>query len=258
MSDLKIFKNEEFGEVRVIEVDGEPWFVGKDVAESLGYKDAPDALKKHVFEEDKLTRQIADSGQNRLMYIINESGLYSLILSSKLPNAKKFKRWVTNEVLPQIRKTGGYIPVNKEDDDMTILIKAVGIYEKTLKEKNTIISELEPKAKEFDALMSGKGTYSMNHTAKIFGIGQNKLFKILRDSNVLLKRGTDNVPYQKFLDMGYFEVVASYDRRGVLHSVTRVTPYGIKYISDLLRNCEGEYISEVKKQYPTWKSVRYF
>ena len=108
MNNLKVFNNEEFGQVRIIELNGENYFIGKDVAEALGYKDTADALKKHVDEEDKLTRRIADSGQNRNMIIINESGLYSLILSSKLPNAKKFKRWVTSEVLPSIRKTGSY------------------------------------------------------------------------------------------------------------------------------------------------------
>lgn len=108
MTELKIFNNPEFGEIRTVEVAGEPWLVGKDVALALGYSDTSDALKKHVDPEDKLTRRFADSGQNREMYIINESGLYSLVLSSKLPGAKKFKRWVTSEVLPSIRKTGHY------------------------------------------------------------------------------------------------------------------------------------------------------
>lgn len=107
-SELKVFESPTFGRVRTVELDGEPWFVGKDVAEALGYRDTSDALKKHVDADDKLTRRFADSGQAREMYIINESGLYSLILSSKLPGAKEFKRWVTSEVIPSIRKTGGY------------------------------------------------------------------------------------------------------------------------------------------------------
>lgn len=108
MNELKIFDNPEFGKIRVIEIDGEPWMVGKDVAAALGYSDTSDALKRHVDDEDKLTRRFTDSGQSREMYIINESGLYSLVLSSKLPSAKKFRRWVTAEVLPSIRKTGRY------------------------------------------------------------------------------------------------------------------------------------------------------
>lgn len=105
---IKIFNNDEFGNMRILTINSEPWFVGKDVAIALGYKDTSDALKKHIAEEDKLTRRFADSGQNREMYIINESGLYALIFGSKLESAKKFKHWVTAEVLPSIRKTGGY------------------------------------------------------------------------------------------------------------------------------------------------------
>ena len=108
MNELTIFENPEFGAIRTLTIDDEVWFVGKDVATALGYSDTSDALKKHVDPEDKLTRRFADSGQNREMYIINESGLYSLVLSSKLPTARKFRRWVTSEVLPSIRKTGGY------------------------------------------------------------------------------------------------------------------------------------------------------
>lgn len=108
MNEIMIFKNPEFGEVRTVEVNGEPWLVGKDVAQVLGYSDTDQALRKHVDEEDKLTRQFDGSGQNRAMTIINESGLYSLVLSSKLPGAKRFRRWVTAEVLPSIRKTGTY------------------------------------------------------------------------------------------------------------------------------------------------------
>ncbi len=108
---LSIFRHQQFGELRTVtDEQGEPWFVGKDVAVALGYKDQQKALKMHVDDEDKLTRQIVVSGQGRNVIFINESGLYSLILSSKLPSAKQFKRWVTSEVLPQIRKTGGYIP----------------------------------------------------------------------------------------------------------------------------------------------------
>lgn len=108
MNEMKLFENPEFGAIRTVEVGGEPWLVGKDVAQALGYSDTSDALKRHVDPEDKLTRRFADSGQSREMYIINESGLYSLVLSSKLPGAKKFRRWVTVEVLPSIRRHGLY------------------------------------------------------------------------------------------------------------------------------------------------------
>lgn len=120
MNNLQIFNSPDFGQVRTIQQNGEPWFVGKDVAKILGYERADNAIRNHVDDEDKLMHQISASGQNREMYIINESGLYSLILSSKMPKAKEFKRWVTSEVIPAIRKTGKYeamaqaVPINDE------------------------------------------------------------------------------------------------------------------------------------------------
>ena len=108
MNQLEIFKNREFGEIRTVTVDGEPWFVAKDIAEILQYTNTQKAIRDHVDEEDKLTERIVLSGQNREVICINESGLYSLILSSKMPGAKRFKRWVTSVVLPQIRRTGTY------------------------------------------------------------------------------------------------------------------------------------------------------
>lgn len=108
MNELTIFNNPEFGYIRSVTIDGEPWFVGRDVAGALGYKDTADALKNHVETEDKLTRRFTESGQGRTMYVINESGLYALIFGSKLESAKRFKRWVTSEVLPTLRKTGAY------------------------------------------------------------------------------------------------------------------------------------------------------
>lgn len=128
MSKLQIFENPEFGQIRSVEIDGEPWLVGKDVAAALGYSDTNQALRKHVDDEDKLTRRFDGEpnpkGGNPNMTIINESGLYSLILSSKLPSAKKFKRWVTSEVLPSIRKTGGYLPAaEKTLADLTAAVQ---------------------------------------------------------------------------------------------------------------------------------------
>ena len=117
-NEVQIFESAEFGKVRTIVKDGEPYFVGKDVADILGYADTDQAIRKHVDEEDKLTRRFNGSGQNREMTIINESGLYSLILSSKLQGAKKFKRWVTSEVLPAIRKTGSYTAKHAKPDDV--------------------------------------------------------------------------------------------------------------------------------------------
>lgn len=138
MEQLKIFENEEFEQVRTINIDGEPWFVGKDVAKILGYKDTSDAMRRHVDDEDKLTRCFTDSGQKRELYIINESGLYSVILSSKLPSAKRFKRWVTSEVLPVIRKTGSY-----EMDDYSPEMKAILMHDKKLVKIDNRVTDLE-------------------------------------------------------------------------------------------------------------------
>lgn len=113
MQELEIFKNEEFGEIRTLMIDGEPWFVGKDIADILEYRNGSRDINRHIDEEDRRKSMIFDGNQNKETIIINESGLYSLILSSKLPNAKKFKRWITTDILPTIRKTGGY--VNNDD-----------------------------------------------------------------------------------------------------------------------------------------------
>lgn len=138
MEQLEIFENKEFGQVRTINIDGEPWFVGKDVAKILGYKDTSDAMRRHVDDEDKLTRCFTDSGQKRELYIINESGLYSVILSSKLPSAKRFKRLVTSEVLPVIRKTGSY-----EMDDYSPEMKAILMHDKKLVKIDNRVTDLE-------------------------------------------------------------------------------------------------------------------
>lgn len=136
--EIKIFKNPQFGAIRTTEKDGEPWFVGKDVAEALGYERADNAIRKHVDEEDKLMHQISASGQKRNMTIINESGLYSLILSSKLPSAKQFKHWVTSEVLPSIRKSGGY----NADATMQSVVQTLATMQRVLEAQQEINKKL--------------------------------------------------------------------------------------------------------------------
>lgn len=227
---IQVFTNEKFGEVRTLMINNEPWFVGKDVAVALGYKDTSDALKKHVDTEDKLTRRFADSGQSREMYIINESGVYSLVLSSKLPTAKKFKRWVTSEVLPSIRKTGSYSLEIPKDYPSAL---------RALADQCEINRLMKPKADFYDTVASTESLLSMNDTAKILnmGIGRNRLFKFLRDKNVLMK---DNMPYQRYVDAGYFKVVESYYMAGdnsVVSKTTYVRQRGVDYIRKLLKEC---------------------
>lgn len=235
MNNLMIFKNENFGQVRVLEQNGEPWFVGKDVALILGYNEPRSAVSKKVDIEDRGVAKMETPSGIQNMTIINESGLYSLILSSKLPNAKQFKRWVTSEVLPQIHKTGGYIPITNEDDEKSILIKAVGIYERTIKEKDNFISQLKPKADEYDIYLSCDGTYSVNQAGKILGLGEKVLFQKLRDIKLLYYDNNDSVPYERYIKSGYFTTVGTYDRRGVAHTTTRVTPKGVSYICKKLK-----------------------
>lgn len=193
MDNLQIFNNSEFGSIRTVEIDKEPFFVAKDVAEILGYRDTSDAIKRHVDEDDKLTRCFTDSGQNREMYIVNESGLYSLILSSKLPTAKRFKRWVTSEVLPAIRKTGGYIGGVENLSDEEIMAKALLIGKRTIEQQQLRIQDLEvtnsklsvsntimrPKADYFDELVDRNLLTNFRETAKQLGIGQKAFVNFL-------------------------------------------------------------------------------
>jgi anti-repressor protein len=212
---LQLFSFED-QQVRTIVVNNEPYFVGKDVAEILGYSDTNQAIRKHVDDEDKLTRQFNGSGQNRNMTIINESGLYSLILSSKMPNAKKFKHWVTSEVLPAIRKHGAYMTdekafdvVNNKDGLASLLQQAAD----QLRQKDIQIEEMKPKAMLADAITASETSILVGEMAKILkknGIntGQNRFFKWLRTNGYLIKRkGTDyNMPTQKSMNLKLFEI----------------------------------------------------
>ncbi|WP_107572420.1 phage antirepressor KilAC domain-containing protein [Clostridioides difficile] len=219
MNDLQIFKNNTFGEIRVVEIKEEPWFVGKDVAEKLVYKDTSDALKRHVDDEDKGVGEIPTPGGNQNMRLINESGLYSLILSSKLPNTKAFKRWVTNEILPSIRKTGGYIHTTENMTDDEIMARALQVAQKTIEkksreieEKDKVIQLQQPKILFADAVASSDDSILVGELAKLLkqnGIdtGEKRLFAWLRDNGYLIKRkGEDyNTPTQKSVDLKIME-----------------------------------------------------
>lgn len=216
MNELQIFQNPEFGEIRTIERGGEPWFVGKDVAEILGYSNPNEALQDHVDEEDKLNSKklssfTLDLGQ-RGGWLINESGLYSLVLSSKLPTAKAFKRWITSEVIPSIRKTGGYqIPQGKE-----LLALAVLEAQKTIEVQATQIEEMRPHALLGRAITTADTSILIGDFAKILRqngvlMGAKRLFVWMRENGYLIKRkGTDwNLPTQRSMEMGLFEIKES-------------------------------------------------
>lgn len=253
---MTLFTNAELGNVRVLEIDGEPYFVGKDVAVALGYKDSSDAIKKHVDNEDKLSRRFADSGQNREMYIINESGLYSLILSSKLPKAKEFKRWITAEVLPIIRKTGGYVNDTKQFVDYyfadcnTYGREAIALMLNETKRMANQLKAQAPKVLFAEAVESSKTSIPVGDLAKLIkqngvDIGQNRLFSWLRMNDYLIKSGDRrNMPTQKSMDLGLFEVkISTYYRPDGTVDVTKtpkVTGKGQTYlINKFLSSARG-------------------
>lgn len=170
MNELRIFENEEFGTVRTVVIDGEPWFVGKDIALSLGYKDTVSAIKQHIDSEDKRGWQITTPGGIQQMMVINESGLYALIFGSKLESSKKFKKWVTREVLPEIRKTGSY-SINAKPDSYTIENPAERArrwaeeYEERLSLESKV-NELQPKAYVYDKILDSRLLVNFRDAAK--------------------------------------------------------------------------------------------
>lgn len=216
MNDLKIFENKEFGKIRTVIENGETWFIGKEVADILEYANTAKAIRDHVDEEDKLTERIVLSGQNREVIFINEPGLYSLILSSKLPNAKKFKKWVTSEVLPSIRKNGGYIAGQETMSDDELMARALQVAQNKILERDKQIETMKPKAIFADAVAASHTSILIGDLAKLISqngvnIGQKRLFKWLRDNGYLIKReGSDrNMPTQRSMEMKLFEVKES-------------------------------------------------
>ena len=239
MNELQIFKNEEFGEVRTVTIDNEPWFVGKDVATALGYERATKAIQDHVNGEDKDEIPIQDSiGRMQKTPIINESGLYALIFGSKLESAKRFKHWVTSEVLPAIRKTGGYqiqAPQGKE-----LLALAVLEAQKTIEEQTAQIERMKPKEIFADAVATSHTAILIGDLAKLLkqnGVetGQKRLFVWMREHGYLIKRkGADwNMPTQKSMEMELFEVkestVNNPDGSVRINKTTKVTGKGQQY-----------------------------
>ena len=214
-NEIKIFENEEFGSVRTMEINGEPYFVGKDVAEILGYANTSKALIDHVDDEDKLNNETLSSLGQRGGWLINESGLYSLILSSKLPTAKKFKRWVTSEILPAIRKTGSY-SIQSKPDSYTIEDPAARArrWAEEYEEKKALeakIEEQKPLVEYAEHIQASKAVIDMKSMANLASkngikIGRNKLFSFLRDRKILDR---ENIPYANYMDKEWFEVVES-------------------------------------------------
>ncbi|WP_455543377.1 BRO family protein [Intestinibacter sp.] len=244
MQKLKTFSNEKFGEVRATEINGEVWFVGKDITESLGYTNSSKALKDHVDEEDKGVTKCYTLGGKQNLTVINESGLYSLILSSKLPSAKAFKRWVTSEVLPQIRQNGSYnMRESYTIQDPVQRALAWAEEERVRQEQQKLIEKQEPLVKDYMRFLNTEGYIIFETLAKEVGIGRNKLMKQLRDWKILMtdeyvdyylnKRYGDkhNQPYQKYMDKDFFVVKQKALKNGEYKPVTLITPKGATAIA---------------------------
>ncbi len=245
---IKIFENGEFGKIRTIIKDVEPWFVGKDVAEILEYSNTRDAISRHVDSEDKTTVVISDGGSNykSKTTIINESGFYSLVLSSKMPRAKEFRRWVTSKILPAIRRTGGYVA----NEDMFIenyLPFLDEPYQGLFRLQMMAINQLNERIRhdqplvEFANQVAGtENLIDMNAMAKLaveenIPIGRNRLFRWLRENEILM---SDNLPYQKFIDRGYFAVKETVFETSTMmktHQQTLVTGRGQRFIIGRLK-----------------------
>ena len=212
MNQLQIFKSPEFGQVRTVTIDNEPWFVGKDIAENLGYSNPRDALSNHVDNEDKADVVIHDGSQNRTMTAINESGLYSLVLGSKLPSAKRYKRWVTTEVLPSIRKHGMYATDELLDNPDLLIQVATALKEEReknkqleteVKVKNQLIGELKPKADYMDQILNNKGLVTITQIAKDYGMSGQAMNELLHSFKVQYKQSEQWLLYSKYHDLGY-------------------------------------------------------
>lgn len=230
MNEVQLF-NFENHEVRSLLINSEPWFIGKDVAEILGYSNPRDAISKHVDSEDKNSVAIRDgiTRGNPNQTVINESGLYSLVLSSKLPSAKKFKRWVTSEVLPALRKTGQYQV--KELSGQELMAKALIEAQSVLAAKDKQIEQMKPKVVFADAVATSHTSILVGELAKILkqngiDMGQKRLFAWLREKGYLIKRqGTDyNMPTQKAMELGLFEIKEGSYVNGSGVNITTKTP----------------------------------
>ena len=250
MNEIKIYENEQFGRVRTLQIENEPYFVAKDVAEILGYSDTNQAIRMHVDEEDKLTRDFNGSGQNRQMYIINESGLYSLILKSKLPQARQFKRWVTNDVLPTIRKHGLYA-TDELLDNPDFLIEAITKL-KEEREKNlklqVINSRLEveneimqPKAEYFDELVSRNLLTNFRDTAKMLQIKESVFIKFLLNKKYIYRDKKGKLVPYSHKNTGLFEIKETLNHKTEWKGTqTLITPLGREHFRVLVAGLKSE------------------
>lgn len=241
MNEIKIFENSEFGTLRGVEIDGESWLVGKDVAERLGYSNPRDALMKHVDDEDKGVAKCDTLGGKQDVTVINESGLYALVLGSKLPNAKRFRRWVTSEVLPAIRKTGGYIAGENDMTDDELLARALNVMKIKLEQREAQLNRAEaeksklqvenaimaPKAEYFDDLIDRNLLTNFRNTAKQLKVQERKFIAFLLEKKYIYRDKHGRLLPTAAKNDGLFEVKDSVNEKtGFTCQQTMVTPKG--------------------------------
>lgn len=267
MTDLQIFQNPSFGKVRTTVVNGEPYFVGRDVATILGYSNTKDALSKHVDPEDKIGSQIATHKGLRETTVINESGVYSLILRSNLPQAKEFKRWVTSEVLPAIRKQGGYIATSTDMTDEEIMAKAILVANDAIKRKEerikqmqeeqeksdqtiknqqqqiltmaTEIQDMQPKVNYYDMILNNKSTVLTTQIALDYGLTAKALNQKLYDLRIQHKVNDQWILYSPYLTMGYMHSepveITKHDGQKIVKYNSKWTQKGRLFLYDILK-----------------------
>lgn len=238
MNEVKLFENEEFGLVRTVIIYGEPWFVGNDVSRILGYEKYRDAVPRHVDEDDRQGIQIEDAGQRRTVTVINESGLYALIFGSQLPTAKKFKHWVTSEVLPSIRQTGTY-SVQTAPDSYTIedpverakrWIEEQESHKAEVKALNGQVTEMKPKAEYFDEICNANTLTNFRDAGKLLGMSQTQFTGYLTDNGyVYMTNDRELRPTEPYRQSDLFQMKHRTSRRGWSGIQTYLTPKGLQY-----------------------------
>lgn len=249
--DIQVFNNEQFGALRTYEEDGQILFCGKDVAASLGYKDTTNAMKRHCRGVAK-RHPIQDSlGRTQEAVFITEPDLYRLIIHSKLPTAEKFERWVFEEVLPAIRRTGGYMVASQDETPEQIMARAILVAQDTIERQKREIAELKPKALFADAVAASDGTCLVGELAKMLkqngvNIGQNRLFSWMREHGYLGKTGSNrNVPTQRTMEQGLFRIketaVTHSDGHVTINRTPKVTGKGQRYFIDAFAK-RGEFV----------------
>lgn len=244
MNQLQVFQNNQFGDIRAIVQNGEPWFVAADVCRALDVQNHKDAVRR-LDEDEKSGVVLTDPhGRPQTTNCVNEAGLYTLVLGSRKPEAKAFKRWVTHEVLPSIRKTGGYIKDQETMSDAELLAKALMVAQRQIEEKNLLIEQMKPDQIFAGAVCASDDSILMGVLAKMLrqngvDIGQNRLFQWMRENGYLInRRGADwNMPTQRSMDMGLFEIketaISHSDGHVTVSRTVKVTGKGQKYFINI-------------------------